>query len=249
MADTKPIVAPCISCTPGIKSGDPCTDLSDWRQWAIDVTDCPEPALDDDCRACLCFVPKTPPTPTECCACDVAIAMERSRPVTDKADYYNCCGNVENLTWTEPDDAIIQELLDGEEPKNWPTTVKAEAWVRKTIDDELRGRLAEAVLEACCDHMMHTEEMGDPDDGVRPTEAMIDAAQTFSQDALDKYVPWACERAPELDVEMPTHEFVREHCKHWLDEPAVLEWVRKQEEECTTDARKPPATRAGGVLG
>lgn len=137
-------------------------------------------------------------------------------------DYYDCRDS-EELTWTEPDEAIESYLdsrgvlhpgmTEAEVLDALPETVTLKGYARMVISEGEIDNRAGDVLEGLLENL-HVQ-YGNHDDGPdNATPAMNEAARAFVKAVVAEYEPWACEVVSEEEVDVEA--WVREHCPDWL---------------------------------
>ena len=117
--------------------------------------------------------------------------------------FYDVYDEAETLTYRTPEDAALAWLdcLDaGREER--PASVRVHAWRRQKVKRSAVEFCVRVLLGDLLERL--EEEHGDPDD-VEPIDLSSDAGVLAAKDALidailAAYVPWSCERAPDLDV-------------------------------------------------
>lgn len=130
--------------------------------------------------------------------------------------FWSCYGDAENLTDTDPDDAI-RDYLDGflspgcDVLEMLPETVELYGYARmKTDGIELD---ADSILERVLENL--DDEYGDPDDRTTPTPAMKKAAKAFVAVIRDEYKVWSCEVVNRQVIQV--EDWVRENEPEWLE--------------------------------
>lgn len=129
-------------------------------------------------------------------------------------DFYTCDDQVEELVYTDPDEAIENHLDDVHSlAEAMLEPLKVYAYRRTPITDRRRAYLGEAVLE----FLLEALDENSPEESTEPTEPMKAAARTFVDSLLELYNTWACEKVGEETVDAAA--WVAQHRPDWLAEP------------------------------
>lgn len=118
------------------------------------------------------------------------------------ADFYTVNPDDEHLHHATVDEAVL-DWIEPIQPDCWPKTIKVLAYARmRPKPTQLDARiLVQEIIERW------NEELGDPDDDLINLSALsegvlIEQAFSLLKEAAARYEPWACERKPDVDVDV-----------------------------------------------
>lgn len=131
--------------------------------------------------------------------------------MNDKIEFWDCCEEVEILTWTERDEAIEMHLDD--RPRDeWPETLTVYGFARETPNWQ---RHAKRVLENLIEDL--DEPYGNPEEATAITPAMEQASTEFVNRIKAEYRVWSCKKVTSEEINVM--EWVKENNPEWLATP------------------------------
>ena len=138
-----------------------------------------------------------------------------------ETDFY-ACDDTENLTHTDPNEAIADFLDRYQTPgcdvlAECPETVTLRCYCRMK---PAPGRYVDAALDQLLEALdeEYAEPGGDPT--THTTAALVrmqTAARDFCEAVIAEYRPWACETF--YTIEVDTETWIRTHTPEWLTPP------------------------------
>lgn len=157
----------------------------------------------------------------------IPVTEEKKTDPYDHADYYECSGRTEQLSWESPELAIERFLDDDMQPgcdveavirRNSPLTCTA--YARKEVPRNMASSWARALVDQLNDYWTD-QEFGDPDgepDVLGGTE-LVEALTPIIQAAIDRTTVWACDAVGERTYEAEELiAMMREESPHWFEE-------------------------------